>query len=124
MIDLIREGGPLFTIPQTLLALVVAWLAAASAVRLRRDAAADAGLQRRIGAILQLGLLCLFLGVLAQTIGLVQALGAIRAAGDISPSIVIQGFMVSLIAPLYGLSICLISVVLWLYLKRRVAAST
>lgn len=123
MIDLIRTGGPLFTIPQTILALAVIGLVIKNAIDLRRPSGTDATvLRRRIGTILQIGIFCLFLGVLSQTISLVEALNVISAAGGVSPSLVIQGIMVSLIAPLYGLSICLISLGAWFVLERRVAS--
>lgn len=123
MIDLIRAGGPLVTIPQTLLLLGLLGLVLKIAFDLRRSGTGTTALRRRVDAVLQLGVLALFVGILGQTIGLVEALNAIREAGDISPGLVIQGFIVSLIAPLYGLSICLASVAVWLFLRRRAAGA-
>ena len=58
-----------------------------------------------------------FLGLLAQVLGLYQAMTAIQAAGDISPALVAGGFQVSLIAPIYGLIIFVISLIVYLLIN-------
>jgi len=81
----------------------------------------ETGPRRRIvvSGVLQLGLLAFFVGVLSQAIGLIQAFQAIEAAGDISPALVAGGLKVSLIAPVYGLIIMIVSFVSWMVLKYR-----
>lgn len=67
-------------------------------------------------SIVVAGSLAFMLGILGQAIGIYQALIAIQAAGDVSPAIIFGGFKVSLIAPLYGLFIFVITLVIWLVL--------
>lgn len=68
------------------------------------------------GSILVAGSLSFMLGILAQAIGIYQALIAIQAAGDVSPAIIFGGFKVSMIAPMYGLIIFVLTLIIWLVL--------
>lgn len=67
-------------------------------------------------SIIVTGSLAFMLGILSQTIGIYQALTAIQQAGDVSPAIIFGGFKVSLIAPMYGLIIFVIALIIWLVL--------
>lgn len=67
--------------------------------------------------ILVAGSLAFMLGILAQAIGIYQAMIAIQAAGDVSPAILAGGFKVSLIAPIYGMIIFVITLIVWLGLN-------
>ena len=58
-------------------------------------------------------------GIMAQGLGIWRALTAIQQAADVSPAIIIGGIKYSMISPLYGLMIFLISSVLWFILKTR-----
>ena len=58
-------------------------------------------------------------GIMAQGLGIWQALTAIQQADDVSPAIVVGGIKYSMITPLYGIIIFLISSVLWFILKTR-----
>lgn len=60
------------------------------------------------------GSLAFMLGILAQAIGLYQAMSAIQAAGDVSPALLAGGFQVSMIAPIYGILIFIISLIIYL----------
>jgi hypothetical protein len=62
------------------------------------------------------GSLAFMLGILAQTIGIYQALVAIQQAGDVSPAMIFGGFKVSMIAPMYGLIILVITLIIRLAL--------
>ena len=73
---------------------------------------------RHVNFILVSGILALGSALLIRTINLYQALGAIAEAGDISKSLFAKGYQVSLIAPVYGLIIFLISLVSWSILKE------
>ena len=103
----------MFMLPLTLVAAGV--LAAAT------WASVDCVSGRRNGAfwkraVFHFGLFGLILGILSQAISLYQMMGAIEAAGDISPAIVAGGLRVSLIAPLYGVGIFAGAMLLWLIL--------
>ena len=59
----------------------------------------------------ELGLLGLSLGLLGWMVGFCQAFVDIMKAGDISMGVVCGGIKVSLIAPMYGILVYLVSVV-------------
>ncbi|PLX15473.1 MAG: hypothetical protein C0599_16685 [Salinivirgaceae bacterium] len=64
-------------------------------------------------AILFLGSFALIFGLLGQGVGLYEAMEAIQRAHDISPAIMAGGFQVSMIAPLYGFGLLIISSIIW-----------
>lgn len=69
--------------------------------------------------IREFGLMGLVLGFLTLFIGLFQASCAIWAAGDISPTVFAGGMKVALIAPIYGLIVYLLSLIIKLIFKPR-----
>jgi hypothetical protein len=68
---------------------------------------------RRIGYGKSIGLFAMITGIFGQLIGFYEAFSAIENAGDISPGIVYGGIKVSMITTLYGISIYLISLMIW-----------
>ncbi|HAF29502.1 MAG TPA: hypothetical protein DCG75_10685 [Bacteroidales bacterium] len=70
-------------------------------------------LSKQNSLILFIGSFAFLFGLLGQVIGLSQALQAIQAAGDISPALMAGGLRVSLLAPLYGFVLFLISGIIW-----------
>lgn len=72
----------------------------------------------QLSYILLFGSLAAVIGFLGQGIGLFQAMEAIHMAGDISPALMAGGFKVSLIAPIYGILIFILSLLLWGVLKE------
>ena len=56
------------------------------------------------------------MGVLGQMLGLFAAFTAIEAAMDISPAIMAGGLKVSMITPMYGMVIMVLSYLLWILL--------
>lgn len=71
-----------------------------------------------VGLIRMAGLFAAALGVLSQIIGIVQALEAIRAAADISPEIVMGGAIVSFYSTIWGLTVLLVSLLIYYVLKE------
>lgn len=71
-----------------------------------------------LGLILLFGSLAMVTGFLGQAIGLTAAFNAIEAAGDISPSLVAGGLKVSMIAPIYGTILFILSLIFWGVLKE------
>ncbi len=69
--------------------------------------------------LIYIGSFAIVWGILAQGIGIYQALSAIQAAGDISPAIIIGGIKVSMITPFYGTFIFLFSSLLWFAFKLK-----
>lgn len=113
MIDLFFAGGLLFMLPLTVLAVLVLGVALKASMTIR-SRGEDASSWSRI--LFHLGLLAFVLGILSQAIGLYQMMTAIEAAGDVSPAIVMGGLKVSSIAPIYGLIIFIMAILLRLTL--------
>ncbi len=113
MFSLFNEGGPLFMTLISLAGLTALGLT----VKIFTDkATGKQSVKYTPGSILVAGSLSFMLGILGQAIGIYQALIAIQAAGDVSPAIIFGGFKVSMIAPMYGLIIFVITLIIWLML--------
>jgi len=63
--------------------------------------------------ILFLGSLAFLWGILGQVTGMIEALACIEAIGDISPALIAGGFKISLLAPVYGFVLFILSFVSW-----------
>lgn len=113
MIDLLEQGGLVFTIPLTLVALGVLATAAWAAVAYV-SGRGDGLFWKR--AVFHVGLFGLVLGMLSHAIGLYQMMRVIEIAGSVAPALVAGGLRVALIAPLYGLGIFALAMLLWLVL--------
>jgi len=70
-------------------------------------------LKKRREIILFLGSLCLLWGIFEQILGMMEIMDCISMVGDISPALIAGGFKATLIAPIYGLIIFLVSFVVW-----------
>ena len=103
MIDLFMAGGPTFMLPLTIVAAAVLF----AAIRGGMAAQSSAALTIWMRLLFHLGLFAFILGILSQAVSLYQMMGAIEAAGDVSPAIVMGGLRVSLIAPFFGIGIFL-----------------
>ena len=122
MTDLLIAGGLLFTVPLTILAIIVAATAIAGAVAVLRRGE-DASFWTRM--LFHLGLFSFILGVLGQGIGLYQAMTVIEAMGGVSPALLMGGLKVSMIAPMFGLIIFVAAMLCRLGLdlaSRRISA--
>jgi biopolymer transport protein ExbB/TolQ len=124
MATLFQMGGPIFMGILTLLLLLVFILSIVSGLTIASgNISDDNSMTHQLSYIKSIGLLSVATGFLSQLIGLFLAFNAIERVGDISPQIVMGGLKVSLIAPVYGISIYLVSLILWLVLDlyhRRV----
>lgn len=117
MADLFYAGG-VFMWPLTLIALVIIGLAVKltlGAVQAGNESRGSASVLQNV--LLQLGIFSFFLGILSQAIGLMQAFDAIEGMGGVSPAMLAGGLKVSMIAPVYGLMIFLVTFMLWSFLK-------
>lgn len=65
--------------------------------------------QQHLQGLVIAGSLAFILGLLGQAIGMYQAMAAIQKVGDVSPALMAGGFQVSLIAPIYGALIFVIT---------------
>lgn len=105
MIDLLQAGGLLFTVPLTVLAVLVLILFIRTALVIQNGRDADFELR----SLFHVGLFSFFVGILGQAIGLYQMLGVVESVGAVSPSLLAGGLKVSSIAPLYGLIILVVA---------------
>ena len=67
-----------------------------------------------------MGSFAFLFGIFYQVIVMIQALNAIEAAGDISMALIAGGLKVSLIVPVYGLILFLITYIIW-FINRNVS---
>jgi len=114
MKDLFFMGGPGFMSVLTLLLIfMVAWMVYHFIAFFNsQQPNLEKGLRKmRYGK--SIGLFAMIIGILGQLIGMYYAFSAIEQASDISPALVYGGLKVSMIAPLYGMFIYLLSILLW-----------
>jgi hypothetical protein len=115
MFNLFKMGGPLFMgILTVVLFIILALAVFYLIIILKKDFKDLDETRKRLKYIKSLGLFGLVTGILGQLIGLYGAFGAIEKAKDISPSIMAGGLKVSMITPMYGMIIFLISYLLWM----------
>ncbi len=107
-------GGPLFMGTLTaILIVMVAWAVYHIIPVLTRKEINFSRAKSKLKHITTIGKFGLVTGIFGQLIGLYQAFAAIEEAGDISPSLMMGGFKVSMITTLYGIFIFLLSLILW-----------
>ena len=64
------------------------------------------------------GSLALAIGFMSQILGIVNALEALRLAGDISPSLLMAGTIISFYAPIWGFIVFIFSLLFYYILKE------
>ncbi|HOO83302.1 MAG TPA: MotA/TolQ/ExbB proton channel family protein [Prolixibacteraceae bacterium] len=64
-------------------------------------------------AILFFGSLAFLIGLLGQAVGIMAALDAIETAGDVSLGLMAGGFKVTMIVPMYGFMLFILSLIVW-----------
>ena len=107
-------GGPGFMgVLTVLLIIMAAWIIYHLAIVFIPGKIRPEDALRKLKYGRSIGLFALITGILGQLIGLYQAFSAIQRAGDISPYLVYGGIKVSMITTLYGISIYLLSLLLW-----------
>jgi hypothetical protein len=72
-------------------------------------------------SILFVGSFAFLTGILAQVTGLMEAMEVIQTYGDISPALIAGGIKVSLLAPVYGFVIFIISFSVWFTTRRIIS---
>jgi hypothetical protein len=108
-------GGPLFMGFLTGILAIILLIAIFNLILiLKKDYKDIIQTRKRLKYIKSLGLFGLVSGILGQMIGLYAAFNAIEKAVDVSPAIMAGGLKVSMITPMYGMIIFLISYLLWL----------
>lgn len=117
MIDLIYEGGPVFTIPLSLILLTNIVLITRVVSFIVSEKFENYEQQKiQTDYVQYLGILAVTLGLLGQTVGLYEAFKAIGQWGKVSPDVLFAGLRVSSITTIMGLMIFCFSFLSWLIL--------
>jgi len=125
MFQLFKMGGPLFMGILTGVLFIILVLAIVHLlIIVRKDFKNLDETRKRLKYLRSFGLLAFVIGILGQMIGLFSAFTAIEQAMDVSPAIMAGGLKVSMITPMYGMVIFVISYIFWLvidYIASRQA---
>lgn len=125
MLELFIEGGPLFMGILSLLLLVVLSMTVVNGLQVFSGKVKDyEAMRQQITYIKSVGLSSLVIGILGQLIGLFEGFGSISQMGTVSPALLTAGIRVSMITTMFGLTIFLISYVLWLGIDYRLNNSS
>jgi hypothetical protein len=116
MLQFMREAGPLI-FPVTLLALVMAILVIKNALALIGTQSTAASLRRSIDAILFWGCVAALIGFLGQWLGVMKIITMIVEHGIVSPNMVVLGLSESLLTPVAGMFVFVVSAFLWFFLR-------
>lgn len=113
------EGGPSFMSVVYLLWIVVIIMTVHIIYDLVKGKKTIAKLKKENEVILFTGSFAFLVGVLGQVIGLYGAMEAVETAKEaISPSLLAGGLRVSSLPPLYGLTLFVISGLLWFVFRQ------
>lgn len=124
MFELFKMGGPLFMgILTAILFIIIVVAVFYLVILIKKDFKSIEEARRKLKYVKSLGLVAFVFGILGQMIGLFSAFTAIEAAMDVSPAIMAGGLKVSMITPMYGMVIFIISYVLWVLLDLLAARS-
>lgn len=123
MTDLFYMGGPLYMGILTLLLLIILAMSVYRAIQIAgNEVKHETTFRYYLNHIKSVGLFALVLGILAQLMGLYQAFSVIEQAGDISPALLAGGLKVSMITTIYGMTIFVLSYLIWFgldYMTKR-----
>lgn len=113
-------GGYYFTLPMTVIALVIIYLTVRASLELFVAQKVVGPLTgKKLDTIIYLGLFAFVAGIFGQMIGLYSAFEYIGKTGNISPKMLGAGLKVSMITTLYGTFILLFTSIGWFVLRRK-----
>jgi biopolymer transport protein ExbB/TolQ len=119
MIRFFLEGGMMMWF-LLIIAIVILVLSIKKAIQLYgKQEVSKPVLESGINAIVFWGAISTIVGFFAHYLGVYHAMLAINRANDISPAIVAYGYSMSLITILSGLTIFMVSAVIWFVLRWR-----
>ncbi len=113
LIDHLFLGGIYFMLPIYVMWIIVLFFTIKFIVNYYSENRNLKKLAKQNSLILFIGSFAFLIGILGQVLGLYQALVCIQTAGDISPALIAGGLSVSLIAPIYGFILFIISGIIW-----------
>jgi len=113
IIEHLKMGGIWFMLPIYLLWLAVIVLSVITISKAIVKKTDNSKLSKQNNLIMFLGSFAFLLGILGQVLGLMGAFDAIHAAGDVSPALLVMGIKVSMLAPVYGFVLMIVSSTIW-----------
>jgi len=116
-------GGFMYMIPMMIMWIVLILLTIKLILGIRLENKNIEKLKKQNSIILFIGSFMFLGSIFYQTVGFYQALSAIEAVGDISPSLIMGGLKISLIAPLHGMFFFLLSGFIWFIFRLRIKKS-
>lgn len=116
MMQLLREAGPLI-FPVILLALVIVGLVIRNTVALIGSKSEATRRRNSIDSVLFWGSVAAVLGFLGQWLGVTKIISAIVERGVVSPQMVVLGLSESLLTPVAGMMVFVVSAFLWFFLR-------
>ena len=108
------SGGLYFTLP--ILFIGIANVVLFTMVLSKKLKGSEINL-KMVDIIIFAGSFALIYGMFGQVLGFYQAAGAIQKAQEIAPSVIWGGFKVSLIAPIMGFVVLIISSIMWFIVR-------
>ncbi|GAB5520387.1 MAG: hypothetical protein RhofKO_26380 [Rhodothermales bacterium] len=124
MFDLYAAGGTYMPV-LTLLGLTVFVLAIKHVVdTMRGTSPAPSKRARGTNLMLHLGIFAFFVGVFSHLVGLLMALQVIETTPAVNPALLATGLKTSLVAPIFGTLILLLSLLVWSILRYKSAPLT
>lgn len=116
MARFLMEAGPLIW-PVILLLLVIVGLVIKNAVALIGKKGEPANLRHSIDAVLFWGSVAAVIGFLGQWLGVMKIITMLVEHGVVSPNMVVLGLSESLLTPVAGMFVLVISAFLWFFLR-------
>lgn len=121
MKDLFYQGGAGFMGVLTLLLLaLVVWNVYHFIVFVKSGKDILPSVLRKFRYGRDIGLFAMVTGFMGQMVGMFAAFSILQEVDDVSPSVLAGGFRVSLIAPLYGILIYLLALLVWFVMTSLV----
>lgn len=120
MIDFLKNGGLIFTLPLTVMLLInIVLISRIASFLFANKFSSKESTKKQVDYVKHVGLFALTFGILGQIIGLYGAFKTVEMWGDIESNMLIAGIKVSSIPTLYGLGIFSLSYLVWLLLKKQ-----
>lgn len=114
--DLFVDGGMIGMLTITALGIVAIALAVKKGMEIFNQ---KQFIKKGLDAILFFGSLAFAIGILYQVIGMFQAFSIVAEVPDISPVLLIAGIKVSMIAPIYGFVVFILSYIAWFIYRAK-----
>lgn len=114
------EGGPYFMASIYIMWIVVIFITVKLFLNYFSDKRNLEKLEKYNSIILFIGSFAFLFGILGQIIGFFQILDVIEREGDIAGCLIAGGLKVTLLAPLYGFTLLLVSCIIWFVFRNLI----